>query len=270
MSAHRSPTRPSCRRSIPERGVGQGRWLIARAHEDGRSSIGVLEQELVDHTLHSGRRHSPRGPGWRYFAGCSGSRAEERRAGARGPSDHSRPFLSKVIRLCPADMAGTDGTNNVEDLARDCAAAPYQCLAKCNSGGDETCLALAHAFDAATDPRIEPTTKEFAYARACSFGNANGCTNRAAFIASRPEHWLPEFTESDANLCAFRSWSLTCDADDAWGCAMLAIFSGEGRGTARNSDVAVRLVEKTCLLWPDSDPCRAATRYLENAGLTTN
>src|SRR5687768_2396128 len=96
--------------------------------------------------------------------------------------------LERVSSLPAGAMSGAPGQACIADsigtLQRapsvpPCAFDDWQCRAKCQAGSAGACLGIAYAAEK------EPTRKAEAtafYQRACLLGEANACTNYAAFI----------------------------------------------------------------------------------------
>jgi hypothetical protein len=124
------------------------------------------------------------------------------------------------------------------------------CAQRCEGGDPQACFAVA--IDVQQTPGKPDPTAEALFLRACKLGEAGGCTNRTAGrLIER---------QNEVDVCTVRSFRRSCDADDAWACAMLAAALVEGG----DREEMKRVVDKACKLAPGVAPCQAAKRVLSS------
>lgn len=90
------------------------------------------------------------------------------------------------------------------------------------------------------------------FLRACRLGIASGCTNTAAYIVRVEQPAAPRLT------CAVRTFELTCNRGDPWGCTMLGELLAEGHGVPRDLQRALRVLPRGCVLGEDDPACLRA------------
>lgn len=158
--------------------------------------------------------------------------------------------------LCPADVMRADmRVNGLQEVSCADAALP-KCFRQCRKGDVDSCFWLAHALEQAqtSDPAAQAL-----YQRACTLGEPSGCTNRAAglFVQKRKDPGVLR--------CAVRTFTKTCDLDDAWGCTMLGNALHEGLGIDKDDARALQVLEKACKEGGSLfDACGAARRIIDD------
>lgn len=179
--------------------------------------------------------------------------------------------LQALWASCPADIyrlragfwSGYIEMPAVEKA--ECEADPADCHDRCFAGrNEEACFALAQAFQ---DNAGEEFSRywEAMYAQACATGSAGGCTNRGAGIRNGgyEDDPLAKATQKVRDTCLFRTFSVACDADDAWGCTMLGQAYQHGEGVAESREQAGRFYGKSCDIDPDFPACDYAKELTE-------
>ena len=150
-------------------------------------------------------------------------------------------------KQCPSDFA-LRGARPDEPEARDCSS-EGACLAACGKGDGWSCYWLGIALNTRGAPEV---TSETLYQQACKLGVSSGCTNRAAGI-------LVQNRESaSAQSCAARTFALTCEREDPWGCTMYAYHLSEGIGVPKDPELALRALANSCRFGPDDEACARA------------
>lgn len=172
--------------------------------------------------------------------GCASGRA----APPVTPVDVSVPSASAAtVTPAPSPAAAERATScpapeRVIGLDRDetCRNVPT-CERACRSGSAASCVTAGNLDATAAHPDAERELRD--YGRACSLGNALGCTNYGATL--RLAHRDP------ADLaCAARLFTLACDHAEAYGCAMLGAAYATGEGTRRSEHRALEVLLKGC------------------------
>lgn len=123
------------------------------------------------------------------------------------------------------------------------------CAQRCASGDAQACFAMG--VEVQVNPSQPDELSQRIFLRACMLGEAGGCTMR---IQGRLKSRNLELDE-----CTVSSFKRTCDADDAWGCAMLA--SALSQGGERDQMFAA--INKACTIAPDRAPCESAKKVRE-------
>ena len=185
------------------------------------------------------------------------------------------PPLLDLFAVCPADIFRRDapfwerwlGRNKTKEkgLESKCADNPAHCFALCTqSGVPEACFHLAIVFQKDEDT-VAPRFAEALFSKACALGHGGGCTNRASYIrnVADPDDPLRKRDASAQSLCTFRSFKLDCDADGAWGCAMLGQAHRLGESVTQNAFLARKFYEKSCTLSPNFVACDFSKRALK-------
>lgn len=186
------------------------------------------------------------------------------------PSLEKNAELRAAYEACPADIYRSHATlfsflGVAEGPDMDtCAADLKLCRDSCVQGKNaEACHSLARVLQdhgaPAADKHHEPL-----FALACAIGKPSGCTNRGGGIRNGGYTTDPskKWSEAARGLCLLRTFSIACEADDAWGCAMQgqALFLGEGG--PEDWAGANAGFEKSCELKPDFESCEFAKSYL--------
>ena len=100
------------------------------------------------------------------------------------------------------------------------------------------------------------TKTEAMFAQACATGSASGCTNRGAGIL---QNQLPDKMRGksdEVRRCTYRTFKLTCDERDAWGCTMFGMALQHGEGGLKDEPGALAAYNKSCDIDPDFIACQ--------------
>lgn len=187
--------------------------------------------------------------------------------------------IDVLNQSCPADVWKTRQTWRLwllgagkEWKTLECKKRLEQCTDECvDRLNSSACFAVAHALkDYKT--RALVLLKSRAYSLACALGRPSGCTNRGAIIRNVKAISDLEFrrTPQDTQLCLYRTFSLACAEEDAWGCSMEGQAHRLGEGTPLDFKLARARYSKACMLSPGKEkeeteaaPCRFANRQLQ-------
>jgi hypothetical protein len=174
-------------------------------------------------------------------------------------------LVFKRVRKMPVGaMAGAPGQACIADsiaaLHRapsvpPCAFDDWQCRAKCWAGSAGACLGIAYAAE--KDPTNQAEATGF-YQRACLLGEANACTNYAAFV------WSSEHTDSQL-ACARRTFEKSCAAREPFACGMVGRIMLEDTYQPQFAD-ARKYLETACNE-VSGFPCRVLAKHLESGKL---
>jgi len=161
--------------------------------------------------------------------------------------------LGQLAAQCPADYYNG---KNVEYSSADdtCTTNPKKCLQKCLNGDANKCFGLGYAIQQLSEDSNEMT--ERLYAKSCQLGLPLACTNRSAGILANG------LNLDDAEVCIARTFKMTCEVNDQWGCQMYALVVWNGVGVEKDAKFAKELVKKTCALDPEHTPCDYAKSIL--------
>jgi TPR repeat protein len=188
------------------------------------------------------------------------SKAELRKVLERMPAERA---LTEFLPACPADYFGKSATlfdalGDREGTSEEvCAKQPTACLTECILGkNSETCFNLARIIQDSGEP-TGPINTERLFAFACASGEPSACTNRAAGMRNGRYEGDPalEWPDEKLNGCLMRTFQLSCDKEDSWGCAMLGQAHFYGEGGEENMEKAKAAFERTCDLAPDFASC---------------
>lgn len=130
----------------------------------------------------------------------------------------------------------------------------------------DACFETARVIQDNT-PADQQTETEAMFAQACATGSAGGCTNRGAGIL---QNQLPDKlrgNSDEAQRCTYRTFKLTCDESDPWGCTMLGMALHYGEGASKNEAAALAAYNKSCEIDSDFTACqyaKAAMRTLQS------
>lgn len=186
----------------------------------------------------------------------------------------SEPALSEFFPACPSEYFGKaatlfDALGNREGLEEEyCAKHPLFCLTECVQGkNSDTCFGLARAIQDHADPAA-PIYTEKLFAFSCAAGKPSACTNRGAGMRNGRYDGDPAlaWTDEKLNGCLMRTFQLTCDKGDSWGCAMLGQAWQAGEGAAANAEKAKAAYKRACNLAPDFPSCEFASSMMEVSG----
>lgn len=154
--------------------------------------------------------------------------------------------MAALAAACP-DALWNARSFSLGSLLQGCET-PGGCRTQCGLGSGDACFDLARTMQE-REPEMPAQVSERWFARACAEGHAGGCTNRAAGILLRGEgDPFAARPPVDAEQCAARTFVLSCEADDAWGCTMHARDLAEGVLGERDVSAARAAAGKACLL----------------------
>lgn len=157
---------------------------------------------------------------------------------------------SQLLSFCPADLY-SDSKEIFRGYYEYCAIKPNVCLKSCLQGDANKCFGLGYNLQ--QNKNIKPDYGEYLFALSCKEGLSIGCVNRAAYI----------YDDENKQSCAVKTFQLTCNLDDAWGCAMYGLALADGKGTEKNMIKAKSILRKTCQIDTQSDACKNASRLEE-------
>ncbi|HVE71789.1 MAG TPA: sel1 repeat family protein [Thermoanaerobaculia bacterium] len=121
-----------------------------------------------------------------------------------------------------------------------------QCLALCDGGNAAACYWLAISLQEHDAPDGTVTAL---FRRACRLGIVSGCTNSAAAML------LPDQVSESVQQCASATFAKACALDDPWGCTMYAAQLAQGAGVAKDTKLALKVLEKSCKYGADDPAC---------------
>ena len=167
-----------------------------------------------------------------------------------------------LLTSCPADVWRSRG-----DLSRSppvtpaaCAKAPDTCLADClEFSRGNACFTLARVMERTRDGLAAQTL----HVLACAAGQSGGCVNRGGGL--RNNRFADDPFPRDPAIrqpCEVRSFTIACDDDGAWGCAMRGQAYANGEGVPADAAAARRDFAKACALDPKFPACAFAKRRL--------
>lgn len=135
-----------------------------------------------------------------------------------------------------------------------CQANLEACRARCEAGDGIECFALALSVQALDTDFV---IAEALFLRACRLGIAAGCTNRAAGMT-----YLGPSTPA-LNECAARTFRMSCERGDAWGCTMYGDHLMRGLGVPKDLDLAARMLARACTYDESFIACTRAKELLQ-------
>jgi hypothetical protein len=152
---------------------------------------------------------------------------------------------------CPADVARATEVPS-EGYAGVCETHLDSCMTDCQASIPTACQAAGYQMQALGRLRVADAL----YLRACSLGNASGCTNRAAgLLANEPD--LP-----DGAACAARTFEITCRQHDPWGCTMFGRALATGEGVPMDVERALAILPLAGVEDETFDACTAARELM--------
>lgn len=171
------------------------------------------------------------------------------------------PDMTRALSTCPEKL-WADHSLSPASFLPSCDG-PRPCQALCALGAGQACFDLARMMQD-LEPDMPDVVSERLFVKSCASGFVGGCTNRAAGILVRDEGDV--FTSLPANettQCAAKTFTITCQMDDAWGCAMHASDLYEGVIGERDVKAARAAAAKACKLDYDDlvGACSAARRW---------
>jgi hypothetical protein len=182
--------------------------------------------------------------------------------------------LTEFFAACPGDYFGKSATlfdalGDREGISEEiCARQPSMCLTECLLGkNSDTCFSLARALQ-----DLEETTAsinaERLFAFSCAAGKPSACTNRGAGMRNGRYEGDPslDWPEEKRNGCLMRTFQLSCDKEDSWGCAMLGQAWAQGEGAEFDDEKANTAFKRTCELAPDFASCEFAKSMMQMTG----
>lgn len=157
------------------------------------------------------------------------------------------PALIKLDQVCPSQwLAAT--TQHVEhvDYSASCSSTSRDCFSKCMAGSANHCVGLARHLQVSG---VESQYSDRLYALGCQYGSVTACTNRAAGIM----RYSPTKTS-----CYAKSFELTCNQQDAWGCTMYGFILSRGIGVNQQLEKARHVLKTGCKFGIEDDACKYA------------
>jgi hypothetical protein len=127
------------------------------------------------------------------------------------------------------------------------------CLKKCEARDSTACYALALDVQARQE---KPELSEALFLHACRLGVASGCTNRAAGML----HFEPD--RAGTKECAARTFEMTCDRGDPWGCTMFGLSLMTGQGVDVDIERALAVLPGGCAEGSEDPACVAAQELI--------
>ena len=207
-------------------------------------------------------------------SGRSGEIAENDHQGVLdivGAQTEANDEIQSHYKVCPAEIANTarplwrllfPGEHiSRESCGEDIKACYRTCM---EEGNAAACLALGYTLQAAS-PVISPLWSQMLFAQACAAGNSGGCTNRAAGIRNGQLDGDPMLDTDPDELrsCFLRTFTLTCNEGDPWGCTMLGQSYQFGEGAPPDVRAAKRFYEKSCAISENFPACDFARDRLQ-------
>jgi len=184
----------------------------------------------------------------------------------------TEPAFTQLGTQCPADYAGSGApaTRDTKTNHLECEGIEGICLAQCLFNKAGACQGLAYTLQALKNPDYEKAY-ELLFAYACRLGNPSGCTNRGAGMM-HTRRLTADWDDATRVACTFRSFSWSCEANDAWGCTILGLHHLSGQGTPQDDEAAVAAVRKACDLDPTDAfaACAQGKALLQSRGVTLN
>ena len=186
---------------------------------------------------------------------------------------HREPKLLRSFSVCPADTFERERpfwrgfADPKRPTEKTCALHPADCYDLCVGWANgPACFDLAQAFEHHSLDVADVIDKHRLYALACAAGYPAGCTNRAAGIRNghyddEPHRSSPEATKQ---VCEYRTFSISCDHREAWGCAMLGQAYRLGEGVAAQPQRARAAFEASCQISPKFASCDFAKGQLRS------
>jgi len=155
---------------------------------------------------------------------------------------------------CPGDVM-PEFERKIKYKAVGCADNPDKCLEKCQAEDANACYALSLLLDEQRGK--EEIDTQALYLRACKLGIVSGCTNNAAGKSNiNPD--------DKTTKCAADTFEKACSRNDSWGCAMYGLALGNGAGRRQDTDEALKVLQKPCLIaGNDSPACQSARKTEE-------
>jgi len=126
------------------------------------------------------------------------------------------------------------------------------CLNKCIKGSANHCYGLANNMQS---EKWKKVYSERLFSMSCEQGLITACTNRAAGIM----RFNPERKE-----CYAKSFKLTCNKNDAWGCTMYGLVLSRGIGLKKNQKLALKVLKTGCIYGTDDEACKYAKAIEED------
>lgn len=167
--------------------------------------------------------------------------------------------LLALAQQCPADLYQGPETA-YESKENWCKNRPSECLGSCNSGDGNDCFNLANTLQ---QKKSEQRFIDALFAKACANGVSSGCTNLSAAAVKEV---TPEAPKPKVLDCALRTFELTCNNQDPWGCLMRGVTLTQHPDLATDPVQAPQSLFKSCS-WGDTHPaCQSALGLLHSMG----
>ena len=154
-------------------------------------------------------------------------------------------------KLCPTQLMAKKETTSHLD-GNECKPGRLaHCLASCTAGGPGACYWLGQAL---LQGNAKFDADEVLFQRACKLGVMSGCTNRAAGMLKASD------TDERTKSCAAATFTAACAFDDPWACTMQALHLSRGIGVKKDTERALKSLEKSCKYGPEDQACIYAAR----------
>ncbi|MER8546018.1 hypothetical protein NKH41_09785 [Mesorhizobium sp. M1169] len=176
---------------------------------------------------------------------------------------------SYYFQQCPADIwrraSGADdalfSTPGID--YQGCEKDVLACARRCFDGRrGEACFETARVIQEHS-PEDKQWTEEM-FAQACATGSIGGCTNRGAGILLGRLGLNKLLAAGSANeSCPYRTFKLSCNEGDAWGCTMYGSALQHGEGVSADEAEAMAAYKKSCEIAVEFDACRYAKALMK-------
>ena len=159
--------------------------------------------------------------------------------------------LKLLDNSCPYEIF-KESEIQYRDYIQFCSNDMQLCLNKCIKGSANHCYGLANNLQV---EKWDKVYSERLFSMACKQGLVTACTNRAAGIM----RYNPDKKE-----CYAKSFKLTCDKNDAWGCTMYGLVLSRGIGLEKNQKLALKVLKTGCMHGIDDEACKYAKAIEED------
>lgn len=155
---------------------------------------------------------------------------------------------------CPTEVM-PNYDRKIEYKALGCADNPDECLEKCKVDDANACYALSLLIDEQRGKEGDDT--QALYLRACKLGIVSGCTNYAAGESNlNPE-------DKQTAKCSADTFEIACSKNDSWGCSMYGLALGNGLGREKNTEEAIKVLQKACTIANENSQACISARKTE-------
>jgi hypothetical protein len=182
-----------------------------------------------------------------FLMGCASTTTTTTRPGT-SPGDPALPSWLLPTDACPADVVSAVEVP-MAPFEGMCEPALESCMRRCEAQDAVACYAAALHIQ---HSHARPQLSEALFLRACQLGISSGCTNRAAGILKL------EPGRAGGDVCAARTFEISCNRHDPWGCTMYGLLLSIGKGVRQDVDQALAVLPGGCSAGPDDAACVAA------------